>query len=146
MTALDSPHTDRLNLMAVSQRASFPGKPVSDQPSIPADGQPSRAAAWAVSHGWQCEGNPWLERLDAAWRACEDAGLQLSEEHLSGYAAGMEQVARADVHSVSEEPQAAVRQVVLGTLLTYPVLVSLRRLAQSHVATTQLSTTQPPQP
>ena len=39
--------------------------------------------------------------------------------------------------SVPADPVAAVRQVVVGTVLVDPVLSALRKLAQQHTAVTQ---------
>ena len=50
------------------------------------------------------------------------------------YADQMAGVAEVDVRSVPAEPRAAVRHVVLGTVLVDPVLIALRRLAQQHVS------------
>ncbi len=82
-----------------------------------------------------------VEDLDRAWSACELAGLGLDEERMDAYAETSEAIARLDVDSVPTEPQAAVRHVVLGTVLIDPVLAALRRLAQQHTAVTDHSRT-----
>ncbi|WP_022925187.1 hypothetical protein [Serinicoccus marinus] len=66
--------------------------------------------------------------------ACEDAGIGLDEERMDAYADAVEGVVRVDVASVPDEPQAAVRQVVVGTVLVDAVLSALRLLAQQHTA------------
>ena len=78
--------------------------------------------------------DPVIDELDRAWAACDVAGIGLDEARMDRYAAAMEQVAAADVDSVPSDPTAALRQVVLGTVLVDPVLVALRRLAQQHVS------------
>jgi hypothetical protein len=64
-------------------------------------------------------------------RALTDtAGLELSDGYLRDLAEAADRVAAADLTTVPAEPAAALRQVVLGTLLTDPLLLTLRRLAQ----------------
>lgn len=94
-----------------------------------------RALAWVQARGWHVNpDDPFLDEVDRTWRACEIAGIGLDEERMDAYADAVEEVARVDVGTVSTEPEAAVRQVILGTLLLDPVLVALRRLAQQHVS------------
>lgn len=59
------------------------------------------------------------------------AGVDLSEDLLDRYAEAMREVAEAEIRSVpTDSSAAAIRYVVLGTVLTEPVLLALRRLAQ----------------
>jgi hypothetical protein len=77
-----------------------------------------------------------LWQLEAAVAAVEEVGLPLGSERVSAYARAALDVARVDVADVSaEDPQEAVRYVVIGTLLYEPVLLALRRLAQQHLYT-----------
>lgn len=95
----------------------------------------SRARDWVVARGWQVDlRDPAIDALDRAWAACEVADLGLDETRMARYADAAELVAAVDVGSVPPEPTAAVRQVVLGTVLVEPVLEALRRLAQQHTA------------
>jgi hypothetical protein len=50
------------------------------------------------------------------------------------YADAVEEVARIDVGSVPTDPEGALRQVVLGTVLLDPVLATLRRMAHQHLS------------
>ncbi|MGO0577561.1 hypothetical protein [Ornithinimicrobium panacihumi] len=104
----------------------------------------SRARDLVRTRGWQVDlRDPVLDRLDAAWLACDHAGLGLDERRMHGYAAAVERVAETDVDSVPSEPHAAVRHVVLGTVLVDPVLAALRRLAQQNVAVSRHRTSRP---
>lgn len=96
-----------------------------------------RVHAWMDRRGWEVDpADPFVEDLERAWAACDDVGIGLDEERMDRYADQMEGVAQVDVRSVPAEPEAAVRHVVLGTVLVDPVLIALRRLAQQHVSRT----------
>lgn len=139
LAAVDEPGVERLGVLGAAQRSLLGTEFVEIDPSGPTDEVPaSRARDWATRRGWQLDPrDPVLDDLDRAWRACDDAGLGLDEARLDGYASAAERIAEIDVDSVPADPQAAVRQVVLGTILVDPVLVALRRLAQQHVSVTR---------
>ncbi|MGE9808103.1 hypothetical protein [Janibacter sp. G1551] len=95
----------------------------------------TRPSARRLGPRWQVTpSDPFLAELDRAWEACDHAGIDLDEERMDRYADQVEGVARIDVATVPPEPAAAVRQVVLGTILVDPVLTALRRSAQQHVS------------
>jgi DNA-binding transcriptional MerR regulator len=72
-----------------------------------------------------------LRALAAALDGLEAAGLRLSTAALDVYGRAAQDVARADLAEVpTDTPEAAVRHVVLGTVLAEPLLLALRRLAQ----------------
>jgi DNA-binding transcriptional MerR regulator len=114
------------------------------QPDSPADAVPvldvmpmtcCRAHRWLERRGWPTQpADPLADELDQALRACEVAQLGLDDDRLSAYADAVEQVARVDLRSVPDEPTAAVRQVILGTVLIDAVLTVLRRLAQRRIS------------
>lgn len=52
---------------------------------------------------------------------------------MTAFAESLVEIARVDVASVPTDPEGAVRQVVLGTVLVERVLACLRRLAHQHV-------------
>lgn len=94
-----------------------------------------RVRAWIEHHGWEIDPqDPFIDDLARAWEACDHAALGLDEERMDRYADHVEGIATIDVLTVPADPEAAVRHVVLGTLLVDPVLVALRRLAQQHVS------------
>jgi DNA-binding transcriptional MerR regulator len=94
-----------------------------------------RAHRWLERRGWPTQpADPLADELDQALRACDVAQLGLDDDRLSAYADAVEQVARVDLRSVPDEPTAAVRQVILGTVLIDAVLTVLRRLAQRRIS------------
>lgn len=134
LAVIDEPEDDRLDLLRAAHQ-SLCGQGAETGGDEARGTGASRARAWAEARGWLVEDqDPVLDDLDRAWRACEDSGLQLDERELDARADAAEQIARIDVESVPDEPAAAVRQVVLGTVLLDPVQAALRRLAQRHEA------------
>ena len=76
--------------------------------------------------------------LDAL-EAIDAAGFDLPQALLDGYAQAMLQVASAELdHLPSGSPEAAVRYVVLGTVLNEPLILALRRLAEQHASMVRL--------
>lgn len=96
-----------------------------------------RVHALMRSWGWMitdenCGTHDVLEETLAAF---DDAGFDLPEEVLDRYQAQMSQVAQAEIDSVpTESAGAAVRFVVLGTVLVEPLLLILRRMAQQELS------------
>lgn len=73
--------------------------------------------------------------LAEALRALADAGFALPEGALDSYARAMSDVAATEIAGVpAESAEAAVRYVVLGTVLVEPLLLALRRLAQQDAS------------
>ncbi|WP_246074279.1 MerR family transcriptional regulator [Marihabitans asiaticum] len=101
------------------------------------EGEGGAAHALVKELGWSIEiDDPVLVDLDRALQGMEAGEIGVGEEQLRAYAEQMLAVARLDVATVPPgDPGAAVRQVVLGTVLVEPVLLALRRLAHQHVAT-----------
>lgn len=130
LDAIDRPEPTRVGVMGTAQEALAEGEPEVGGAAY------ERAERFLADRGWCIEGNPFVGQLARAWAACEEAGLGLDEARLGRYADAAEIAAAVDVGSVPDDPQGAVRQVVLGTVLVDPVLAALRRLAQQHVALT----------
>ncbi len=136
LDVITSPGEQRLEVLKAAQRTLAPE---GSRPAPCSDPAVARARVhdWMDRRGWQVDpADPFIEDLERAWAACDDVGIGLDEERLDRYADHMEGVAHVDVRSVPAEPHAAVRHVVLGTVLIDPVLVALRRLAQQHVSRT----------
>lgn len=73
--------------------------------------------------------------LDAL-EAIDAAGFDLPDGALDGYADAMLQVATMELdHLPTDSSAAAVRYVVLGTVLNESLILALRRLAEQHVWT-----------
>jgi DNA-binding transcriptional MerR regulator len=160
LEAIGSPAVSRLDLLATAQDALIDaesGHPcgpstadaVAAEPEpepgsqLDPDSQPvldvpmncCRAHRWLERRGWPTQpADPLADELDQALRACDVAQLGLDDDRLSAYADAVEQVARVDLRSVPDEPTAAVRQVILGTVLIDAVLTVLRRLAQRRIS------------
>lgn len=132
LEVITSPGQDWITVLETAQRSLARN---------PADGpRGARASAWIQARGWQVNPlDPVIDDLERAWAACDDVGLGLDEERMSAYADHVEGVARIDVDTVPADPEGAVRQVVLGTVLVDPVLAALRRLAQQHVSVSRVA-------
>ncbi|MFW5470707.1 MerR family transcriptional regulator [Knoellia sp. CPCC 206435] len=137
LDVLTTPGEQRLEVLEAAQRT------LAREGSAPAacgvDGGPPRGRVheWMDRRGWLVDpADPFIADLERTWSACDDVGIGFDEERLDRYADHMEGVAEVDVRSVPADPQAAVRHVILGTVLVDPVLIALRRLAQQHVSRT----------
>lgn len=133
LEAITEPGTDRLHVLEAAQRTLARGA----ARSVDGDdgGSTQRVRDWIERHGWEIDPlNPFIDDLARAWEACDHAALGLDEDRMDRYAEHVEGIATVDVSTVPQDPEAAVRHVVLGTLLVDPVLVALRRLAQQHVS------------
>ena len=77
-----------------------------------------------------------LAGLAVALAALDDAGFEVDPARdWTRYAEAMMQVAQAEIAGLPiESRHAAVRYVVLGTVLVEPVLLALRRLAQREAS------------
>lgn len=135
LTVIEQPGLEPVDVMGAAARSLYGEGCVEVPEDDDGDLPPSRARAWLISRGWQVDlRDPAIDDLDRAWEACETADLGLDEERMDAYTEAVEVIAAIDVGSVPPEPSAAVRQVVLGTVLVEPVLEALRRLAQQHTA------------
>ena len=73
--------------------------------------------------------------LAGALTALDDAGFTIEPATFDQYAVSMMDLARAEIAGVpTASAEAAVRYVVLGTVLVEPVLLALRRLAQREAS------------
>lgn len=138
LDTIESPDVERLGVLGAAQRSLLGEEWVQvDESKEARQAATPSARAWDFlqGRGWQVHpGDPAIADLERAWAACEQAGIGLSAERMGVYADAAEQIAAVDVASVPADPQGAVRQVVLGTVLVDPVLAALRRLAQQHTA------------
>jgi DNA-binding transcriptional MerR regulator len=130
--ALDAPPPGRHSLLGVAQYALSGEGTGSGAPAPAAD-------ALLEALGWQVDScAPARQELESAITAASAGGLDLSRRDLSAYARAMRRVAEVDVRGVPRDsPAAALRHVVVGTVLVDPVLIALRRLAQEDVSSRQ---------
>jgi DNA-binding transcriptional MerR regulator len=106
------------------------------RPGVATDGQP-RVEELMQRWGWQIDekDRPTHAALEDALRALDEAGFEMSEEALDVYVEHMRQIAEHEIENVpTDSPTAAVRYVVLGTVLIEPVILALRRLAQAEAS------------
>ena len=86
---------------------------------------------WA-SDGWDVTGKAAVAE---ALEGVRSAGFELPAGILDTYAAAMHDVAAAEIDGVpTDSMEAAMRYVVLGTVLVEPLLLALRRLAQQSAS------------
>ena len=73
--------------------------------------------------------------LAEALDAIDSADFQVPEEVLDAYARAIAEIAELEIANMpTESAQAAVRYVVLGTVLVEPLLLAMRRLAEQNAS------------
>lgn len=88
---------------------------------------------WMRDLGWEgCLGSALLESLASAVARARAAGVSVSDATIREYAEAARQIASVDVAEAASAPSpaAALHTVVVGTVMTDPVIATLRRLAQ----------------
>ena len=135
---IDEPAQPTLDLLGAAHQAVAPELP------HPAAATP--AGAGVGGGGWRSWVDPvagtrrdgidlGVAGLAVALAALDDAGFVVEPDRMDTYAEAMMRVARAEIDDLpTETPSAAVRYVVLGTVLVEPVLLALRRLAQREAS------------
>ncbi len=140
LDALDAPPPTWHQLLGRAQDALSPGQVADPTAAQDADGivkpsTPSPARRLISRQRWQIHSDtPAIGELDRALAVAGDAGIILDDAILDGYAGAVTEIAQLDIQSVPDEPAAALRQVVLGTVLLEPVLRCLRLLTQQDVS------------
>lgn len=139
LAALDDPPASRHDLLGAAQHALLMDEDRRARSTRPSGDQPDpwvgRATRLARSRGWHCdEDDALVVRLADQLRAADAAGVVFTDDLLDAYAQGCETIAAADVASVPEGAAAAMRHVVVGTLLADPLILTMRRLAQQHAS------------
>ena len=135
---IDQPTGLTLDLLGTAHQAVAPTLP--DEVDLtPAVGLVRRwgwdACVDAVDSGDEGRVDDALAGLAVALAALDDAGFEVDPARMDTYAESMMQVAQAEIDGLpTETASAAVRYVVLGTVLVEPVLLSLRRLAQREAS------------
>ena len=87
--------------------------------------------------GWQIDekDSSTMAALADALAAIDAAGFTMPEGALDHYGRCMHDIAQLEIDNVpTDSPAAAVRYVVLGTVLVEPVLLALRRIAQQEIS------------
>lgn len=106
-------------------------------PDVGSSSSPSAARVTALirRRGWTL--SPESPHADVLARALDTlAGLDFSapDELLDVYADAATAIAEREVGGVSEDRVVATEQVVIGTLLLEPVLLTIRRIAQENLS------------
>jgi DNA-binding transcriptional MerR regulator len=123
--AIDDPPESMHDLLGVAAEAA--AGPVGRHPDH------QRVHALMQQWGWPVEKKdcPSHDALAAALDALDEAGFVLPDGALELYRDHMEQIATFELSTVpTDSAAAAVRYVVLGTVLPEPLLLALRRMAQ----------------
>jgi DNA-binding transcriptional MerR regulator len=127
--AIEEPPASVHALLGVAARAVA-------RPGVVTDGDP-RVEELMQRCAWQIDekDHPTYAVLEEALRALDEAGFELPEGALDVYVKHMRQIAEYEIENVpTNSPTAAVRYVVLGTVLIEPVILALRRLAQAEAS------------
>lgn len=142
LDAVDDPDTSVLDALGAAHHA-LPA-PDGDPPPDGLDEARGHLGRW----GWQiADGSPALAVLAGALHALTIARFDTPDELLDRYAHAAAVLAEEDVASVpTGSAAAAVRHVVIGTLLLEPVLLALRRLAQESASGRRLGAGSTPTP
>jgi DNA-binding transcriptional MerR regulator len=127
--AIEEPPASVHELLGVAARAVA-------RPGVVTDGD-RRVEELMQRCAWQIDekDHPTYAVLEEALRALDEAGFELPEGALDVYVEHMRQIAEYEIENVpTDSPTAAVRYVVLGTVLIEPVILALRRLAQAEAS------------
>ncbi len=135
---IDQPTGLTLDLLGTAHQAVAPELPA-DVDLAPAVSLLRRwgwdACAEAVDKDTGARVDDAVGGLAVALAALDDAGFEVDAARMDTYAESMMQVAQAEIDGLpTETAGAAVRYVVLGTVLVEPVLLALRRLAQREAS------------
>ena len=144
---IDQPTGLTLDLLGTAHRAVAPELP----PGVDVTAAVALLRRWgwdacADAVGGDDEGrvDDALAGLAVALAALDDAGFVVDPDRMDTYAESMMRVARAEIAALpTETPSAAVRYVVLGTVLVEPVLLALRRLAQREASAARFPLNEP---
>lgn len=133
LRAIEQPPDGTYDLLGVAATAVGPGSgPRACEPE-----DHPRVHALLRHWGWPVEEQDWAghDALARALDALDDAGFEPPPGILDTYAQAMTAVGEAEIAGVpTGSAAAAVRYVVLGTVLVEPVLLAMRRLAQQAAA------------
>lgn len=125
LTALDDPPPEPHHLLGVAHAAVTP---VAD-----ADLDVTAAEELAAGLGWRpgmCDTRV-LSELARALEAIDRAGFEVPSDVMPVYLRSIRAMADAEIEGVpTESVEAAVRYVVLGSVIVEPLLLALRRVAE----------------
>lgn len=135
LTAVDQePSLDAAIGLAHTELSPEPASP-------PSEASRTRVARVVKDTRWRVEPDGRHgEALAAALDAMDAAGQPLSDKVLATYVDATAAIAKADLDSMGDRTRdGAAAFAVIGTLLTEPVMIALRRMAQENLARRRLS-------
>jgi DNA-binding transcriptional MerR regulator len=125
LDALDNPPANPHDLLGTAHAAVTP--PIDEDLDL------ADAERLAVGLGWQpgsCDAVV-LHAIARALRGLERAGFEVPDEVMAVYLDSIRRIAHAEIAGVpTNSAEAAVRYVVLGSVLVEPLLLALRRAAE----------------
>ncbi|HKX67232.1 MAG TPA: MerR family transcriptional regulator [Intrasporangium sp.] len=132
--ALSDPPTSRHGLLGIAHavlRSTSPAGTVTDAHARQLSDQVIDGLGWHVG-----DDSVARAQLGAALDRARGDGLEISEETFAVYAQAALLMAAQDVRDELglESASEALRYVILGNVLSDPVVIGLRRLAQEHVS------------
>lgn len=123
--ALDDPPANPHELLGTAHAAITP--------SVDEELDPTEAQRLVAGLGWKpgmCD-EAVLHAVARALQGLERAGFTVPDAAMAEYLASARRIADAEIAGVPDESaEAAVRYVVLGSVLVEPLLLALRRVAQ----------------
>lgn len=129
LAALDDPPEDAHRLLATAHAAITP--PADDSLDLTAAQEAVAGLGWKPG---MCD-DAVLHEVARALQGLENAGFDLADGALPVYLKSMRDIADVEIAGVpGESVEAAVRYVVLGSVLVEPLLLALRRVAQQVAA------------
>lgn len=141
VAALESPPAGAYDLLGVAHTAVTPRQtgPVDTAPALALyerlGGDPARCDPALLSGLAQA-----LDTLDRA-------GFTVPADVLDRYVEGARRIAEAEIDGIpTDSPELAVQYIVLGTVLTEPLILALRRAAQQVVSSERFAGTDFPAP
>ena len=134
---IDEPPPATLDLLATAHRAVAPPRPdhIDTMTALAALRRWGWSACVAAAETDPDLVDDGLVAFAAALAALDEAGFTVEPDRFDVYADAMMTVARAEIDDIpTDSAAAAVRYVVLGTVLVEPVLLAMRRLAQREAS------------
>jgi len=141
--AIEQPPPSRHDFFGVAQQA------INGPPPDVEVAESTRAALQSLGWG-ECEPLA-LAHLQAALDTAARAGFAVTGERLVAYGQALGEVARYDLDALMADPavqtpSGALRHVAVGTVVTDPVLVAMRRLAQEQESERRFGAAPDPDP
>jgi DNA-binding transcriptional MerR regulator len=125
LEALDHPPESAHDLLGAAHAAVTP--------DIDGDVDVAEAERLAVALGWtpgMCDPSV-LAAVARALQGMDRAGFHVPDDVMAVYLDSVQRIARAEIAGVpTDSTEAAVRYVVLGSVLVEPLLLALRRVAE----------------